>query len=707
MHLNGRSVFDRQDGKVRNIGFQAGRGQTGKRLRAIAAAILTLAAGSPTGFAQQTAPGATDNAASVLPAAPAPLLTEPLDLRPSQRDFSKPAARLWGNPINLFKPTTIPKASFANSVRLTDLVKDGKIYLSLSDAIAIALENNYDLAIARYDLDIADTDILRTRTGAAPLGAPSGLITGTLGGSASTLTTGGGPGGTTVGSGGAGSGTAGLSLTTQGAGPTTEALEPSVSSLIQIDRATNPSTSFFAGGRTGTNTYDFTYNQGFVTGTAFQFAFNNVDATNTNSTTLYSPELSSNFKAQVTQHLLAGAGIWVNKRYIYQAANDRRIVDSSFRQQVIYTVNQVETIYWGLVQAYEDVQAKQRAVEQSAKVASDNRKQLEIGTMAPLDVLNADQSVALDKQSLISSQLALNYQQQIIKQAIARNLNDPALSAAAVIPTDRVSVEEIPEEKQPIEALVQEAFQQRPELEQAVLTLRNDEITLKGARNALLPQVDVFAYLTGSGIAGSISPNLDCAFYANDICPTTPATGYGTALQNAFNNSAPDRGVGFNVNIPIGNKFAQSVQSRSLMEYRQAELRLEQLYTQIRMQVVNQQFALTNDRAQVLADIAARDYNNESLADEQKKLKLGASTTALVLAQQRSLATAEDILIAAQANYAKDRAGLYQMLAATLKHYGINLGEATSGNVQTTPVVPGLVAAPPGPEPTTTPPVSQ
>jgi outer membrane protein TolC len=706
MHLNGIGVFDRQDGKARNMRFQAGRGVAGKRLRAIAAAMLTLAAGAPTGFAQQAAPVSTDNAASVLPSAPAPILTEPLNLRPSQRDFSKPAGRLWGNPVNLFKPTTIPKASFVNSVRLGDLVKEGKIYLSLSDAIAIALENNYDLAIARYDLDIADTDILRTRTGAAPLGAPSGLITGTLGGSTSTLTTGGGPGGTTVGSGGAGSGTAGLSLTTQGAGPTPEALEPSVSSTIQIDRATNPSTSFFAGGKTGTNTYDFTYNQGFVTGTAFQFAFDNVHSTNTNGTTLYSPEISANFKAEVTQHLLYGAGIWVNKRYMYQAQNDRRIVDSSFRQQVIYTVNQVETIYWGLVQAYEDVQAKQRATEQSTKVASDNRKQLEIGTMAPLDVLNADQSVALDKQSLISSQLALNYQQQIIKQAIARNLNDPTLSAAAVIPTDRVSIEEIPEEKQPIEALVQEAFQQRPELEQAVLTLRNDEITLKGARNALRPQVDVFAYLTGSGVAGSVNPNLLCSFYGG-TCPVIPATGYGTALQNEFNNSAPDRGVGFNINIPIGNKFAQSVQARSLMEYRQAELRLEQLYTQIRMQVVNQQFALTNDRAQVLAAIAARDYNKESLADEQKKLKLGASTSALVLAQQRSLATAENTLIAAQANYAKDRAGLYQMLASTLKHYGINLGEASSGVVQTTPLVPGLVAAPPGPEPTTAPPAAQ
>jgi outer membrane protein TolC len=708
MHLFVPSVFKQQK-IARGIQGQAkleinGRNRAGRNLRAIAAAMLTIAAGMPSGFSQQqTAPTATPNTASDLPASPAPLLTQPLDLRTSARDFSKPAARFLTNPIGTFKPTSIPKASFANSVRLTDLVKDGKIYLSLSDAIALALENNYDIAIARYDLDIADTDILRTRTGALPLGAPAGLITNTLGGSASTLTAGGGPGGSTVGSGGAGSGASGLSLTTAGAGPTPESLEPSVGATIQIDRATVPSSSFFSGGKTGTNTYDFTYNQGFVTGTALQVGFNNTNATSTNGTTLFSPQLNSNFRAQVTQHLLYGAGIWVNKRFMYQALNDRRIADSGFRQQILYTVNQVESIYWGLVQAYEDVQAKDRALEQSSKVASDNRKQLEIGTMAPLDVLNADQSVASDKQALISSQSSLNYQQQIIKQAIARNLNDPALSAAAVIPTDRVDTAQIPEETQPIEAVVQAAFQQRPELEQAVLTLRNDEITLRGARNGLLPQVDIFAYLAGSGLAGSINPNCSPEFYGSE-CTSGASTGYGTAFQNAFNNSAPDKGVGFTVNIPLGNKFAQSVQARSLMEYRQAELRLEQLYTQIRMQVVNQMFALTNDRALVQASLAARDYNNESLTDEQKKLKLGASTTALVLAQQRSLALAENNLIAANAQYAKDRSTLYQILASTLQHYGINLTEAASGNISTVPVVPGVAPAPPSKEPTTTPP---
>jgi outer membrane protein len=705
MHLFGICVFEEQKMTVRRSS-----GQSGSRLRAVAALVLALVTGVPSGFSQQAVLGAgqksPEKAASELPATPAPVLTQPLDLRTSARDFSKPTARLLGNPMNTFKPTSIPKSSFVNSVRLNDLVKDGKIYLSLSDAIALAIENNYDIAIARYDLDIADTDVLRTSVGGLlgmPLGAPSGLITNTLGGSSSTLSAGGGPGGSTVGSGGAGSGSNGLSLTTAGAGPYPETLEPSISANLNFDWASAPSTNFFTGGASTTDTYNVNYNQGFVTGAAFQFTWDNTRATNTNAFATFSPQFNSTFKAEVTQHLLQGAGIWVNKRFMYQALNDRRIADSGFRQQILYTINQVETIYWGLVQAYEDVQAKDRAVEQSSKLASDDRKQLEIGTMAPLDVVNADQSVASDKQALISSQLALNYQQQIIKQAIARNLNDAALSAAAVVPTDRVSIEEIPEEKQPIEDLVKQAFQQRPELEQAVLTLRNDEITLKGARNALLPQVDILAYLGGSGVAGTYNPNCQPVF---GTCPSGGTGGFGTALQNTYNNSSPDKGVGFNITIPIGNKFAQSVQARSLMEYRQAELRLEQLYTQIRMQVVNQQFALTNDRAQVLASTAARDYNRQSLDAEQKKLKLGASTTALVLAQQRSLAISEDSLIAAQASYAKDRATLYQILATTMQHYGINLPEAATGNVKTVPVVPGLVPAPSGNEPTTTPPAT-
>jgi outer membrane protein TolC len=703
MHLYDIRAFEDVERSARKV-----RGRAGKGLRAIAAVMLTLTAGVPPGFAQQQTVNTPTKPASDLPAEPAPVQTEPLNLRATQRDYSKAAAPLLGNPINWYRATNIPKASFVNSLRLTDLVKNGKIYLSLSDALALAIENNYDIAISRYYMDLADLDILRANAGATLFGSGATVNSATQGGYLSTSSTGGGPGATT---GGAAGGTlGGLTLTASGAGPAPVNRDPSITSAIELQRQESPQVSLFQP-RSSTNTdqYNFTYNQGFVTGATLQVGFNNYRITSNSPYNVYSPELNSTFTATVTQPLLQGAGIFVNKRFVYQALNNRRITDSTFRQQILYTVNQVENIYWGLVNAYEDVQAKERALEQSSKVAGDNRKQLEIGTMAPLDVVNADQSVASDKQALISSQSALNFQQQIIKQAIARNLNDPALVAAAVIPTDRVSLEEIPEEKKPIDELVQEAFQQSPVLEQATLTLKNDEISLKGAKNGLLPTVNAFAFYGGSGVGGAQSP--ECSTFEGSgfvACPpgTVPPIGYGTVLNNLVNGSSPDKGVGFNVTIPIRNRVAQAAQAEALIEYRQAELKLEQLYTQIRISVVNSMYALTNDRAQVQASIAGKDYAEQSLEAEQKKLRLGASTTASVLQQQRALALADNALIQANATYAKDRAGLYQTLASTLQHYGINLLDAATGNVNTAPVIPGLVPAEPGKEPTTAPPAT-
>ncbi len=710
MHLYNTRVFERQSVSARTVRGTCGlegrsaRGAAG--LRTMAALMLGLMTGMPSGFAQQ-APAVDQNPpvaksnkdASNLPSAPTPAPTEPLSLRQSERDFSRPAGPLLGNPINSYRGTTVPYASFTNSTRLDDLVKEGKIYLGLSDAIALAIENNYDIAIARYNLDIADTDILRSKAGSTLRGVNSGVVTNTLGGSSSTLTAGGGPGGTSGGSGGAASGLAGQVFSTNSAGPLPENRDPVVAGTIQLERAKTPqSNTLFSGGKsaltTNTNVYNFTYNQGFVTGTGLQVGFNNSRITTDNPFNNYSPTLQSSFKATVTQHLLQGFGIFVNDRFVYQALNNRRITDSSFRQQILYTVNQVESIYWGLVSAYEDVQAKERALQQSTQLETDTKKQLDIGTMAPLDVVQAQSTVASDREALISSQSTLQYQQLIMKQAIARNLNDPALVAAPIIPTDRVSIEELSEEGQPVEELVQTAFQQRPELEQAVLTLRNQEIGLKGARNALLPTLDAFAFYGASGLGGAQSANCLNFFEGVPCTPNSfPTIDYWTVTNNLINSSAPDKGVGFTLNIPIRNRSAQADQARSLLEYRQAELRLEQLYTQIRMQVVNAQFALRNDRAQVISARASHDYAQQSLDSEHKKLSLGASTAYNVLLQQKNLATADAQLISAEAEYARDRAGLFQTLATTLQHYGINLGNAAAGTVGATPTIPGLTPA--------------
>src|SRR5664279_271981 len=384
---------------------------------------------TPYGVAQQAAAPAAAVAPPVgmkdLPTTPAPNYTEPMYMRSTSTDFTK-ARNYFPNPLTPYKSISVESARFTNS-SLPNLVRNGKIYLSLSDAITLALENNYDIAIARYNLDIADTDILLSKAGQPLRGVNAGVVAGTLGGAGqSLLASGGGPGGTSISSGGAGSGAGGLVLNTSAAGPTPENLDPALTGTISYENQKQPQANPFGGApilSTGTATYDFGYNQGFITGTALSVGFNNSRQTTNSTFSCYSPEYNTNFRAEVTQHLLNGFGWGVNGRFIVQAKNNRRITDSSFRQQILYTVNQIENIYWGLVSTYEDVQAKERALQQSTQLTADNRKQLEIGTLAPLDVVNSDSQVATDKQALISSQSALEYQQLIMKQAIARNLS--------------------------------------------------------------------------------------------------------------------------------------------------------------------------------------------------------------------------------------------------------------------------------------------
>jgi outer membrane protein TolC len=222
--------------------------------------------------------------------------------------------------------------------------------------------------------------------------------------------------------------------------------------------------------------------------------------------------------------------------------------------------------------------------------------------------------------------------------------------------------------------------------------MKNNEITTKAFKNGLLPTVDAYAYYGGAALGGAQNPALSGCSTPTGACPpgTVPTTGYGDALQNTFNNTYPDKGIGVNINIPLRNRIAQADQARSQMEYRQSQMRLQQLYTQIRIQVINGQYALTNDRAQVQAAQASRDFAAQSLDAEQKKYRLGASTTALVLQQQRNLATADNTLIAATGVYAKDRVALGQLLSNLLDKYGISIQEAAMGNVSKSAVVPGL-----------------
>jgi outer membrane protein len=676
-----------------------------------AAAISCLLASTLPSYAQvqvpPPAPQQSAPAATGLPPEPLPNYTQPLFLRDTNRDFSKPRG-YWPNPIAPWSPTTVQPPNFANSLQLDGLVKNGKIYLSLGDAVLLALQNNYDIAIQRLNLDLADVDLMRARSGSLINGVSSSIQSSTQGGTtASVSAVGGGPGGASAASSVSGTGPGGLALTTNGAGPTPENLDPVIGGTIEINHQIQPEQSpIFSGGlpaiTQNANTYNFTYNQGFLTGTAMQVAFQNTRTTTDNLFSFYSPALQSTFNFALTQHLLQGFGWGVNGRFIVQAKNDRRIADSIFRQQLLYSINQVENIYWGLVSAYDDVQSKQHALDQSTALEQDDEKQLQVGSMAPLDVVNAKSQLSIDQQALVSSQNTLEYQQLTMKQAIARNLDDPALANAPIVPTDRVSLAEMPEEHMSTEDLVRQAEANSPAVEQDLLTLKNDEIALKGAKNALLPTLDAQAFYGATALGGAVSPSCPAALASFGLPPTDCTllgnTGYGTVFNHLFNSSGPNKGVEFTMQIPLRNRAAQATQAQSQIEYRQEQMRLQQAYIQIRMNVISLQYALTNDRAAVQSAESTQDYNQQSLDAEVKKLHLGASTTALVLQQQRSLASADAQLIATRARYATDRAALEQTLASTLDRYGINIVDAASGNVHSAPIIPGIEPAKAGPE---------
>jgi outer membrane protein TolC len=448
------------------------------------------------------------------------------------------------------------------------------------------------------------------------------------------------------------------------------------------------SSSFLSGVNTlqqNTTTGNFTYSQGFGTGTAMQLSFNNNRQATNNTRNSLEPTVNSQFRLTMRQHLLQGFGLGPNLRFIRIARNNRRISDSAFRQQINSTVSQIQNIYWDLVNAYEDVKVKERSLALANRTLSDNRKQVQIGTLAPIEIVRAEAEVATRQQDLIISQTNLQFQQSLMKNAITRSLpKGSPLETAEVIPSDTM---QLPTAEAPVtvDDLLQQAMTNRPELEQSSIDLENRKITDKSARNALLPTVDLVGFYGASGLAGNPTALADA---------TTPVGGLGDAVGRLFDSSAPDKGVGVNITIPLRNRSAQADAVRSQLEFRQAELRLQQLRNQIGIEVRNAQFALQQNRARVEAAQKGRQFAQESLDAEQKRYALGASTNFLVLQAQRDLTQAETNLVAAMAAYEKSRVELDRVTGNTLARNNIRFDEATVGQVQTMPSVPDVVPQP-------------
>jgi outer membrane protein TolC len=607
------------------------------------------------------------------------------------KDYAKPASH-FPFLISPYMHREVPEPSLSNSPRIDNLLRDGKLMLSLNDAITLALENNLDLAIARYNLSIADTDLLRTQAGGSVRGVATGLVQGTPGGGIGgfgTGASGGGAGGTSSGAGGAGSGASGIVQSTLGAGTAIDSFDPILSSGLRIEHASFPQSNTVLTGvgnlQQNTGLADFNYFQAFSTGTSLSVDFNNNRQTTNSRFNLLVPVVNSAFRATLRQHLLAGFGTGPNRRFIRIARNNREISDVAFRNQVIATVTQIQNIYWDLVNAYEDFRVKQRALELAGKTLSDNRKQVELGALPPIEVTKAESEVASRNQELITAQTNLELQQLLVKNAVTRNLGDAVLAAAEVVPMDTMNIPD-QEPVSPIQDLINDAFAHRPELSEARIDMTNRAISRKAATNALRPAVDLVAFYGGAGLAGEQNPNLQDP-------PSAPIfrSGFSNAFARLFDNSAPDYAIGFNLQIPLRNREAQADQIRSELEFRQAQLRLQQLQNQIGIEVRNAQFALQQNRAKVEAARKGRDLARNTFDIEQKKYTLGASTNYAVLQAQRDYAQAESNLVAAMTAYEKSRVELDRVTGLTLTHNGIEISEAERGQVQHMPNMQGAV----------------
>lgn len=670
-------------------------------LRLITSCVLTLALVLP-GMAQQAAPA----------------IAKPMSAQP---DYSRPNPH-FPNPFAPYIPHLVSEPNLSNTPRIDLMMQNGKLMLSVNDAIALALENNLDIAIARYNLDIADTDLLRAKSGGSTRGVNTGVVQNTPGGGVGGIgsTGGSGAGGTSTGTGGAGSGTSGIVTSTSGVGSAIASFDPVITGTLQMERSTSLNNfSVFSGPKSSQNTTigNFGYQQGFQTGTNLSMSFDNSRTTVTNTSSSYSPSLTPTYRFTLSQHLLQGFGFLPNRRFIVTAKNNRKISDVAFRLQVITTVNQIQNIYWDLVNAYEDVKVKERSVQLADKTLSDNKKQVEIGTLAPIEIVRAQSDASTRQQDLIISQTNLQLEQLLMKNAISRSLTDPHLADAEVVPTDTM---EVPDKDAgiPTEDLVKEALKNRSELAESRIDLTNREITNKAAKNALLPSLDLYGFYGGSALGGKQNPRcvptvkLPDGTIVQGFCEKPiPTKGYGDTLSDLFTSTAPDRGAGVQLTIPLRNRAAQADQIRSQLEYRQAEMRLNQLENQVRIEVRNALFTVQQDRARVDAAKAGVELAKQSLDAETKKYALGASTNTLVLQTQRDLTQGATNLVAAMAAYEKARVELDRVTGKTLENLGIELADAVKGQVTKMPLVPGTIKLDPvvqryenmAPPPATTP----
>jgi outer membrane protein TolC len=382
------------------------------------------------------------------------------------------------------------------------------------------------------------------------------------------------------------------------------------------------------------------------------------------------------YRFSFQQQLLAGFGFGPNLRYLTIAKNNKKISDIGFKDQVIATITQIKNIYWDLVNAYEQARVNEQSLAFAQQSLDNARKQLHLESVPAMDVMRAEAEVSKRDQDLTVARTSLQLQELLIKNALTKSLDDPVLEAVPVVPVDRFESIET-QATEAVQDLIAQALRDRPELAESDVDLVNRQISGKAARNALLPSLALVGFYGGSGLAGPLNPIYNLPTPNSSSVPID----YSGALANAFNNSSPDYYIGLSLNIPLRNRVAKADQYRSELEYRQAELRREQLRKEIRIEVRNAQYALQQTGARVGAARKARDLAQRTFEIMQKEQTLGAGSTYQTMTAQRDLSIAELDMVTAMTTYEKAKVELDRATGSTLEHNGIRMQDAENGTI--------------------------
>jgi len=596
-----------------------------------------------------------------------------------------------------YRSPTVSPVSFQNSSRIESLMRAGQLYLSLPDAIALTLENNLDLELQRFLPRIAGTDVLRASGGgllrglsllinetAPGIGGPSGpLLTSlTAGSTPSSLVN---------------TNFSDLALISQqqnnlsvtgvipfSTGPTIPQYDPSISGLLSWAHQSTPEYStVLTGGSnwlvTNNTNGSVSLTQGFSPGTQVGLNFDNTRFTNNTTRYTYNPTISSDLGVTITQPLLRGFGIDLNRRFIRIAKNSQKIADMVFRQQVIDTIAGISRLYTDLVSLNEDVKVKRESLRLSQRLYDDNKDKVDQGTLAPIEVIRAEAQLAASRQALISAEGLVRQQELIVLTAITRRgLTNPAIREAHITPTDFVAVPD-KEPGEPAQNLVADALKNRPDLAQAGIQVENSQISLKGSLNAVRPQVDLVGTMQNSGLAGELNP------LAGVTAGGPNAGGYGGALGQVFRRNYPTYSVGVQMTLPLRNRVAQADAVRDELQLRQAQIRRQQLEDQARLEVADAQVSTQQARAAYEAAVQSRILQEKSVAVEQQKFDVGVSTNFLVIQYQSYLAQARSTEVAAKGAYSKARIALERATGRILETNHVSIDEAYQGRVSRPP----------------------